>query len=158
MAPYAVLILLLWTSACAYQDARCRQIDNALLYPFLLLATLWLLFNSVSLAGVAPSSALAGFFCALALTIPGHFKGILGGGDVKLMAAIGLTIGGMATLLVTAIAALLLVLWVVLAPRLPTKATLFLQRNAPGLANHQGHVAYGPFIFLALVVIQAIRL
>ncbi|MDQ7728158.1 prepilin peptidase [Halomonas sp. SpR8] len=151
-----MLILLFWTLVIAYCDLRCRRIGNRLTYPFLLLTVAWLLINAESLAGVSPLYALTGLACALALTIPGHMLGILGGGDVKLMAGIGLTLGGMATLLVIAIAALLLVAWTVLMALLPASTLGLLQRYAPGLANQQNHFAYGPFVFLALATLQIV--
>ncbi|MDN7130820.1 A24 family peptidase [Halomonas sp. MC140] len=151
-----MLILLLWVLVSAGQDLRSQRIDNRLLYPFLLLAVLWLLINAESLAGVSVIDALAGLGCALALTVPGHIKGVLGGGDVKLMAGIGLTVGAMMTLLVIIIAGLLFVLWAVAAARLPRSAQLFLQRHAQGLSSQQGHIAYGPFIFLALAALYTL--
>lgn len=153
-----MLILLLWGLVVAYQDLRYQRIDNLLVYPYLVLAALWLLVNTESLAGASPTSALAGAVFALALTIPGHIKGILGGGDVKLMAAVGLTLGGMATLVVTAIAALLFLIWAVIAALLPAGGKRFIQRYTPGLISQQGHVAYGPFIVLALLALQSILL
>lgn len=153
-----MLLLLLWSLVVAYQDLRHRRIDNWLIYPYLLLATAWLLLNAESLAGVSPSQALLGLGGALVLSVPGHIKGILGGGDVKLMAAVGLTLGGMATLVVIAIAALLLVVWTVIVTLLPTSALGWFGRWAPGLANQQGHFAYAPFIFLALAALQLVLL
>lgn len=150
-----MLILLIWVFAGACQDLRQRQISNHLVYPYLLLAVAWLVFNGQSLAGASPTTALVGLACALALTIPGHIKGVLGGGDVKLMAGIGLTLGGMATLLVIAVAALLLVVWMVVAKRLPASTLDRLQRYTPGLERQQGHFAYGPFVFLALASLYA---
>nr|WP_290987932.1 A24 family peptidase [Halomonas sp.] len=151
-------LLLLWALACGYQDLRQRHIDNRLLYPFLLLAAVWLLVTSQSLIGASPASALAGAGIAIALTIPGHIKGILGGGDVKLMIAIGLSTGGMITLMVIAIAALLLVLWSITVALLPGRSVTIVQRHAPGLGNQKGHFAYAPFIFLALGALQLLTL
>ncbi|WP_018918263.1 prepilin peptidase [Vreelandella zhanjiangensis] len=151
-------LLLLWALACAYQDLRQRHIDNRLLYPFLLLAVIWLLVTSQSLVGASLASALAGAGIAIALTIPGHIKGILGGGDVKLMVAIGLSTGGMITLIVIAIAALLLVLWTITVALLPSRGVAMVQRYAPGLGNQKGHFAYAPFIFLALGTLYLLAL
>lgn len=151
-------LLLLWTLACAYQDLRQRHIDNRLIYPFLLLAAAWLLVTSQSLLGASPTSALAGIGIALALTIPGHIKGILGGADVKLLAAVGLSTSGMMTLLVVAMAALLLVLWTIATAFLPAGGRAMVQRYAPGLSRQKGHFAYAPFIFLALGALSLLAL
>ncbi|MBZ5487047.1 prepilin peptidase [Halomonas aquamarina] len=151
-------VLLLWVLACAFQDLRQRHISNRLLYPLMLLAAAWLPATSQSLAGASISSALTGAALALALTIPGHIKGVLGGGDVKLMAAVGLCTGAMATLVLTALAALWLVVWALAMARLPTRACGWLQRHAPGLVIQRGQFAYGPFVFLALGSLQLLAL
>lgn len=151
-----MLILLLWACACAYQDIRHQRISNRLLYPYLLVAAGWLLVQSESIAGVSIGSAVLGVITALAITLPGHIKGILGGADVKLMAAIGLSIGAIGTLLIIAIATLLLLLWVGISSQLPENAQRVLQHYTPGVANYRQHLAYGPFIFLALAVLSVI--
>lgn len=150
-----MLILLLWTALCALQDLRARHIGNGLAYAFLAFALGWLVLNGESLSGARPLDALAALVLALALTIPGHIKGVLGGGDVKLLAAIGLGAGTLVMLLVVAGAALLLALWALITRALPASLNRAIATHTPGLSHLEGRLAYGPFVFLALSTLYA---
>ncbi|WP_447927059.1 prepilin peptidase [Vreelandella sp. EE27] len=167
MAP-GIALLFLWVLAVAYMDLRKRQIANRLVYPFLLLAAGWLAVTGESLIGVAWPQALFGVGGALLLAIPGHVKGVLGGGDVKLLAALGLCLGTTGLLAVVALTAALLVVWHTLARRLPAKTRAALAHYAPGICppprdhpqdplvqapDEPGYYAYAPFIALALVLL-----
>ncbi|WP_447554144.1 A24 family peptidase [Vreelandella sp. EE22] len=168
-----LLILLVWVLAVGYRDLRTRRIDNRLAYPFLLLAAGWLAVTGESLIGVAWPQALFGVGSALLLAIPGHVKGVLGGGDVKLLAALGLCLGTTGLLAVVALTAALLVVWHTLARRLPARTRAALAHYAPGIcppprdhtqdplvqgpgdpgSGDTGYYAYAPFIALALVLL-----
>jgi prepilin peptidase CpaA len=81
----STVFLLALVCAAAYGDLRTRRIPNALTVAGLV-AGLGL---RVPLGGGAVLDGLGGFAAALALGIPFFAAGALGGGDVKLLAAVG---------------------------------------------------------------------
>ncbi len=155
MPPLAISLILLWAGLCSWQDLRGQRISNRLTYPAILVALAWLLLFHHSIAGATPADAVCGGVLALAFGLPGHIRGYFGGGDVKLLAAIGIAAGASFLLYVVAVAALSLVVWVLLLPRL-TAIRRPLQRLAPGLALGQKRLAYAPFIFIGIGVAMLI--
>jgi prepilin peptidase CpaA len=110
-------VAVLVTAAGAYKDARTGHIPNAItLGPLAVAPFLWFGATAVS-AGAAEgmraagTSALGALVCAL---LPAFFfwRGELGGGDVKLLAATGALLGPSAGLDVELAAFVLAALWV----------------------------------------------
>jgi len=73
-----------------YTDLRYRRIPNALLVPF---AVLGLAVQAIGFGWPGVADAAAGFGLGLVLLLPAYLAGGIGGGDVKLLATIGV-IGG----------------------------------------------------------------
>src|SRR4051812_16989858 len=100
MTPYRVLAyapllaLLCWA---AVQDVRTRRIRNWLTFP---LALCGLAQSFAPNPTVGPTGAALGLLTGFALTVPLFAIGALGGGDVKLMSAIGVWIGPVPALMV----------------------------------------------------------
>src|SRR3982751_5850643 len=93
MTPYRVLAyapLLALLSWAAVQDVRTRRIRNWLTFS---LALCGLAQSFAPNPTVAPMDAALGLLTGFALTVPLFAIGALGGGDVKLMAAIGAWLG-----------------------------------------------------------------
>ncbi|MGB0211868.1 prepilin peptidase [Algiphilus sp.] len=89
------LLALLFTLlvAAAIVDARQRRVPNAVPLCILALAMMALLIDPH--LGVSPGwgASLAGMGLGLLLTMPGYMLGVMGGGDVKLMAAAAFACG-----------------------------------------------------------------
>lgn len=108
---FANEILLLWLTACAWSDWRARRVPNGWTYGMGLLAAGALIVLGNTLLGQPAWVGWAGALTALLMTLPGFLSGKLGGGDVKLLLALGLACGPM-ILLMTLVAALpCLMLW-----------------------------------------------
>jgi prepilin peptidase CpaA len=93
MTPYRVLAyapLLALLAWAAVQDVRTRRIRNWLTFS---LAACGLAQSFAPNPTVAPGAAALGLLTGFALTVPLFAIGALGGGDVKLMAAIGAWLG-----------------------------------------------------------------
>lgn len=71
-------------------DLRTRRIPNTLTGA---MALLGVGFAMAGLSGVTIGASVAGLVLGLALMMPGHLLGATGGGDVKLMGAIGAIVG-----------------------------------------------------------------
>lgn len=82
--------ILCWLLFCAVSDWRSRRVPNLASFGFLALAALVLLWRGESLTGTTPAAAGLGLAMALLLTLPGFVLNRLGGGDVKLLAGLGL--------------------------------------------------------------------
>lgn len=85
-----MLMIFLWLAACAWVDAREQRVPNALTLPLIGLALLQLAVYQLTLSGAPASAGFIAAGLALALTLPGFILGRLGGGDVKLLVALGL--------------------------------------------------------------------
>ena len=73
------------------QDLRFRRIPNSLVFStsLLALADSWLGVHE----GTGVANTLGGLLTGLALMLPGYLLRAMGGGDVKLMAAVGAVVG-----------------------------------------------------------------
>jgi prepilin peptidase CpaA len=74
----------------AVVDLRSRRVPNPLT---LGVAALGLTLAALGLSGHSPMGAVAGLALGLLLMLPGHVIGATGGGDVKLLAALGTLLG-----------------------------------------------------------------
>jgi prepilin peptidase CpaA len=83
-------MIYLWLAICAGIDAVEQRVPNALTLPFMCLALLQLAVYQLTLTGAPASLGLIAAGLALVLTLPGFMLGRLGGGDVKLLFALGL--------------------------------------------------------------------
>ena len=85
--------LLLWATLVAFSDWRHRRIPNALLLAVLLPAgALGVLLGSGP-RGVPTLTGGSGLAAGFAVTLPGYLARLLGAGDVKLAAVLGLLLG-----------------------------------------------------------------
>lgn len=87
--PVALLIPL-WLLACAISDWRSRRVPNIYTYGFLFAAAASLALQGQTLSGGGWQDGLFGMAVAALLTLPGFALNRLGGGDVKLLAGLGL--------------------------------------------------------------------
>ncbi|KAF1052675.1 MAG: hypothetical protein GAK43_01789 [Stenotrophomonas maltophilia] len=153
----ATLALLLWLALCAWHDLRHRHIANRLSLGATLVAALWLGLTQHSLLGAPWPAALVAAGLGLALSLPGWWLRRLGGGDVKVLLALGLASDPGLLLCGFAVACLFTVLTMLLAPWLLTALPLppRAQRLLRGLAPNGGRSF--PFV-LALFIGVALTL
>lgn len=144
------LLILLWLLACAITDWRARRIPNVLTFGFLLLAAAVMLLGQRTLAGGGVQVGLLGLVMALLLTLPGFVLGRLGGGDVKLLAALGLATS-VWTVLLTFIGATV----VLLASSLAARAGLGL-RSGGAEGQDAREWPFGPALLLGYVAALAV--
>jgi len=71
-------------------DLYTRRVPNALT---LSVAALGIIVAAIGIGDLTPQAALLGFLTGLVVMLPGHLLGGTGGGDVKLMAALGSWLG-----------------------------------------------------------------
>jgi len=145
----------------AIVDLRTRRIPNAVT---VLLAASGFTLAATGASGLSIGASALGFALGLALMLPGHLIGATGGGDVKLLAAVGAVVGPAAVVmafLYTALAGGLLAVAVALhRGRLGASlAGAGRMASAPGAAHR--HVAsldagsrfpYGPAIALGSLI------
>jgi prepilin peptidase CpaA len=77
-------------AAAAAIDLRTRRVPNALT---LAIATTGLVLAAAGLGRVAVAAAIGGCVVGVLLMLPGHVFGATGGGDVKLLGALGTLLG-----------------------------------------------------------------
>lgn len=114
MSHVVVLLIPLWLLACAVNDWRSRRVPNAYTFGFLFAAAASLLLQGQALSGTSWQSGLLGFAFAGLITLPGFVLNRLGGGDVKLLAGLGLAtdpLTVMVTFLVGTLVLVLTALW-----------------------------------------------
>ncbi|WP_320838059.1 A24 family peptidase [Zhongshania sp.] len=117
-----LLIALAPLVAIGYIDWQHRRIPNSYLLVLLGLGT----YSMLIIEGSSLTTVLINIVISLALTLPGYIRGLLGGGDVKLMLAITPLYAPLQLLLVFSIgigSLLLLMAFIHIAQRMPlTKA------------------------------------
>jgi prepilin peptidase CpaA len=111
------LLIPLWLLACALSDWRSRRVPNAYSFGFLFAAAASLLLQGQALSGTSWQSGLLGFAFAGLITLPGFVLNRLGGGDVKLLAGLGLATDPL-TVVVTFVVGTLVLVIVALGQRL----------------------------------------
>ncbi|HJW24507.1 MAG TPA: prepilin peptidase [Rhodocyclaceae bacterium] len=92
------VLAVLWAFAIGYWDLQCRRVPNVLTFGAILVALASFAVTGASPLGADGISILAGAGLALILTLPGYLLRQLGAGDVKLLLAVALLGGTMATL------------------------------------------------------------
>ena len=112
------IVLLIWLTLCAAQDARQRHISNVLTLGGGALAMVYLLGTGNTWLGAEAVQGGWAALLALVLTLPGYRWRRLGAGDVKLMTAFGLATDGRLLLYTFIGAALASLMWLLLAPKL----------------------------------------
>ncbi|WP_409315710.1 prepilin peptidase [Pseudomonas sp. KCJK9016] len=147
------LVLLIWLTLCAVQDARQRRIANAMTLGVGALALVYLLYFGTTWTGAA--AVQGGWACllALAFTLPGYFMGRMGAGDVKLMTALGLATDGLSLLGVFVGAGAASLVWILLAPRLWLHMSQGLRHRlrymAPSLSKK---LPFAPFVLVGFLL------
>ncbi|MCB5184482.1 A24 family peptidase [Methylobacillus gramineus] len=89
----SILIISVWAGIISFYDFTQRRIPNALSLGALLFGLGYVVIAGQTYYGQPVSSALWGLAVAFLLTIPGYASHSLGGGDVKLLAAIAVLCG-----------------------------------------------------------------
>lgn len=146
MPDFSALLILSWLAACAIADWRSRRIPNVLTQGFLLLVAAFMLWCQRTLAGGGLSVGLLGFGMALLLTLPGFVLGRLGGGDVKLLAALGLATSAWAVM-VTFVGATAMLVLSALAARVG------LSVRSTGAAGQEAREwPFGPALLIGYVI------
>jgi prepilin peptidase CpaA len=147
------VVLLIWLTLCAAQDARERHIANGLTLGVGALALAWLLWSGTTWLGATAEQGGWAALLALAFTLPGYALGRLGAGDVKLMTALGLATDGRHVLGVLIGAGLASVCWLLLAPRVWLLIGQWLRERLrylqPGLSKKQ---PFAPFLLVGLLL------
>ncbi|MGF6202965.1 prepilin peptidase [Pseudomonas laurylsulfatiphila] len=146
-------VLLIWLALCAAQDARQRHIANGLTLGAGALALAWLLWSGTTWLGAEAQQGGWAFLLAVGFTLPGYAMKRMGGGDVKLMAALGLATDGMHVLGTFIGAGLASVFWLLLAPRVWLHMSQGLRTHlfymAPEMSNRQ---PFAPFVLAGLML------
>ncbi len=119
-------------------DVRTRRVPNAL---SLAIATTGLVLAVAGLGRVALAAAVGGCVIGVLLMLPGHIFGATGGGDVKLLGALGTFLGPAGT--VTAFLAMAVVGGMM-------AVAIAIQRHRAGQADHR--FAYAPAIAVGACV------
>ncbi|WP_029147332.1 A24 family peptidase [Methylophilus sp. 5] len=103
----AEMIVVAWCLSVSLADLYARRIPNYLTLGACLMATGWLLLTGHAMLGAHWQSVAIGVLASLLLTVPAYTARMLGAGDVKLLLAMALLGGWLATLLAFVIAAIL---------------------------------------------------
>jgi prepilin peptidase CpaA len=110
----ATIALILLVTACGFLDVRTGMIPNAVTYPACIAGAVL----SVMSGGVGFGNSLLGFAVGFVPLFVLYLRGGLGGGDVKLMAAVGAVMGYpfvlnalISAILAGGLLALLIVIW-----------------------------------------------
>lgn len=90
MSDSVSLLIPLWLLACAISDWQSRRVPNTYTYGFLFAAAACLAVQGQTLSGSGWQEGVFGMAVAALLTLPGFALNRLGGGDVKLLAGLGL--------------------------------------------------------------------
>lgn len=148
-----LFFLLIWFATCAEQDARLKQISNALTLGGCLAALGWLLYSGQTWLGAEVSEGGTALLLALAMTLPGYALKRLGAGDVKLLAALALASNSLYLLGTFIGAALAAIVW------LGVRRTVFSHLSSALAARYSPmNPAYGekfpfsPFLLIGLLL------
>lgn len=147
------IVLLIWLTLCAAQDARERHIANGLTLGAGALALAWLLWSGTTWLGADAGQGGWAALLALGFTLPGYALRRLGAGDVKLMCALGLATDCRHVLGVFIGAGLASLCWLLLAPRVWLHFSQGLRNELryfePGLSKKQ---PFAPFLLAGFLM------
>lgn len=150
------LVLLIWLTLCAAQDARESHIGNGLTLGAGVLALAYLLWTGTTWLGAEAVQGGWALLLALAFTLPGYAVRRMGAGDVKLMATLGLATDGTHLLGGFIGAGLASALWLLLAPRLwlhmGQRLRTRLRYLEPGTSKKQ---PFAPFVLVGVLLTLA---
>ena len=155
-----LIVVAVAATAAAAIDVRTRRIPNAL---NLGVALVGLGIAAMGWGRVGVAMSLAGCAVGLGLMLPGYVLGATGGGDVKLLAALGTLLGPMATIrgfIAMAIAGGVIALVVALRRGRLTATLVGTALVASGASrideigdpHHENRFAYGPAIAIGAIV------
>ncbi|WP_248743009.1 MULTISPECIES: prepilin peptidase [unclassified Pseudomonas] len=148
------LVLLIWLTLCAAQDARQRRIANVMTLGVGALALVYLLYFGTTWTGAAAEQGGWACLVALAFTLPGYFMGRMGAGDVKLMTALGLATDGLSLLGIFIGAGVASVVWILLAPRVWLHMSQRLRHRlrymAPSMSKK---LPFAPFVLIGFLLV-----
>ncbi|MEO6680121.1 MAG: prepilin peptidase [Pseudomonas sp.] len=145
------LVVIIWLTLCAVQDARHRHIANVLTLGVGAAALVYLLWTGSTWLGAEATQGGWAFLLALVFTLPGYAMKRMGAGDVKLMTALGLATDGMHVLGAFIGAGVASVLWLLLAPKvwlhMNQRFRLGVRYLDPELSKNQ---PYAPFVLIGM--------
>lgn len=147
-------MLCIWAGSLAVYDFSQRRIPNLLSLGALLFGFSYILVaGQVFYHGQPISSAFWGLAVSFLLTIPGYATKTLGGGDVKLLAAIAVLCGVKVVVASFVLASLgvlaALVIWWQLSPQLSTSGWISVSREG----NKRRYIPFGAALALAMAVV-----
>jgi len=147
-------MLCIWAGLLAFYDFSRRRIPNLLSLGALLFGFSYLLITGQVFYYDQPiSSAFWGLAVAFLLTIPGYATRTLGGGDVKLLAAIAVLCGVkvvVASFVLASLGVLAgLMIWWQLKPQLVTSGWVSVSRES----NKRRYIPFGAALALAMGVV-----
>lgn len=148
------LILMTWAVLIALFDLAHRKVPNSLCLGALVLGLIYILVTGqVFYHGQPISSAFWGLAVSFLLTIPGYATKTLGGGDVKLLAAIAVLCGVKVVVASFVLASLgvlaALVIWWQLSPQLSTSGWISVSRES----NKRRYIPFGAALALAMSIV-----
>lgn len=147
-----LLILLSWASLCALDDAKRKRIDNRLMVAGAAVALVPLAIWQQSLTGASLPEVVLSCILALLLALPGYSTARFGAGDVKLLLVLALASDSQFLLISVAGAALGIVAWLLLAPRLWPRLSPAVQRTVPMLAPGSKVLPYAPYLLFGMIL------
>ncbi|KAA0874084.1 prepilin peptidase [Nitrincola tapanii] len=146
--PALASLLLVWLGLCAGLDYRSRRLPNLLILLGASLAIGSFVLTGASLMGGSTQQMLWGVLAILGILLPGFLRGVLGAGDVKLLAVVALSSHLVFSLYTLILAGFLMFCWVCVFRFLPqTWPWGYLRLEAK--ASLKSKLAYAPFVFLA---------
>jgi len=147
------VVLLLWLTLCAAQDARQQHIGNSLTLGVGGLALVYLLITGHTWLGADMVQAGWALLLALALSLPGYILKRFGAGDVKLMTALALATDGTVLLGAFIGAALSSVIWILLVPKLWPHMGQWLREHLRYLGPRLSKkLPFAPFVLIGTIL------
>ncbi len=148
------LMFCIWAGLVTFFDLAHRRVPNLLSLGALVLGLSYLLVTGQVFYYDQPiSSAFWGLAVAFLLTIPGYATKTLGGGDVKLLAAIAVLCGVkvvVASFVLASLGVLAgLMIWWQLKPQLVTSGWVSVSRES----NKRRYIPFGAALALAMGVV-----
>ncbi|ABE49913.1 peptidase A24A, prepilin type IV [Methylobacillus flagellatus KT] len=149
-----LIMLCIWAGSLAYYDFSQRRIPNLLSLGALIFGLGYMsVAGQVFYYGQPISSAFWGLAVSFLLTIPGYATRTLGGGDVKLLAAIAVLCGVkvvVATFVLASLGVLAaLLVWWQLSPQLSTSGWAAVSRES----NNRRYIPFGAALALAMGIV-----